>query len=121
MYSQNSFVIQTKRCQLRCFRFCQIFLTGNILRIFERGGEAQLTLGLPTQDEEPGRPSRRLSDRGLGTLNRTDPVFLGTRPEMLAAHRFYEKHGFVRIEESELSPSFPRMRLDSIFYRFDMP
>ena len=49
---------------------------GNILRIFERGGEAQLQLGNPDPFEEPGRPARRLSDRGLGTLLRTDPVFL---------------------------------------------
>jgi hypothetical protein len=56
---------------------------GNILRIFERGGESPLSLGLPTQDEEPGRPGRRLSDRGLGTLNRTDPVFLGTQKTRL--------------------------------------
>ena len=29
---------------------------GNILRIFEKGGEKQLQLGLPTSDEPPGRP-----------------------------------------------------------------
>ena len=56
---------------------------GNILRIFERGGESQLALGLPNMDEDPGRPARRLSDRGLGTLNRTDPVFLGTQKTRL--------------------------------------
>ncbi|HZJ38454.1 MAG TPA: hypothetical protein VFD18_04720, partial [Chthoniobacterales bacterium] len=50
---------------------------GNILRIFEKGGEKQLQLGVSTLDEPPGRPLRRLSERGLGTLNRTDPVFLG--------------------------------------------
>jgi hypothetical protein len=49
---------------------------GNTLRIFEKGGESPLQLGNPTLDEDPGRPSRRLSERGLGTLNRTDPVFL---------------------------------------------
>jgi hypothetical protein len=49
---------------------------GNILRIFEKGGEPPLQLGNPTTTEEPGRPSRRLSERGLGTLTRTDPVFL---------------------------------------------
>jgi GNAT superfamily N-acetyltransferase len=52
---------------------------------------------------------------------RIDRVFLGTRPEMLAAHRFYEKHGFVHIDERHLPPSFPRMRLDSLFYRLDVP
>ena len=56
---------------------------GNILRIFEKGGEKQLQLGVPTADEPPGRPLRRLSERGLGTLNRTDPVFLGLQKTRL--------------------------------------
>ena len=56
---------------------------GNILRIFEKGGEKQLQLGVPTIDEPPGRPARRLSERGLGTLNRTDPVFLGLQKTRL--------------------------------------
>ncbi len=56
---------------------------GNILRIFERGGEKQLQLGLPTPNEPPGRPLRRLSERGLGTLNRIDPVFLNIQKTRL--------------------------------------
>jgi len=56
---------------------------GNVLRIFEKGGEKQLQLGLPTSEEPPGKPLRRLSDRGLGTLNRTDPVFLGLQKTRL--------------------------------------
>ena len=56
---------------------------GNILRIFEKGGEKQLQLGLPTVNEPPGRPLRRLSERGLGTLNRTDPVLLGIQKTRL--------------------------------------
>src|SRR5437660_1611519 len=56
---------------------------GNILRIFEKGGEKQLPLGLPTSDEPNGRPRNRLSERGLGTLNRTDPVFLGLQKTRL--------------------------------------
>jgi hypothetical protein len=56
---------------------------GNILRIFEKGGRKQLSLGLPTTDEPPGKPERRLSERGLGTLNRTDPVFLGLQKTRL--------------------------------------
>ena len=56
---------------------------GNILRIFEKGGEKQLQLGLPTLDEPNGRPRNRLSERGLGTLNRTDPVFLGLQKTRL--------------------------------------
>ena len=56
---------------------------GNILRIFEKGGEKPLQLGVPTTAEPPGKPLRRLSDRGLGTLNRTDPVFLGLQKTRL--------------------------------------
>ncbi|MFZ3377619.1 MAG: hypothetical protein WA183_18895 [Chthoniobacterales bacterium] len=56
---------------------------GNILRIFEKGGEKQLQLGLPTSEEPNGRPRNRLSERGLGTLNRTDPVFLGLQKTRL--------------------------------------
>jgi GNAT superfamily N-acetyltransferase len=53
--------------------------------------------------------------RGLRVLR------LGTRPEMRAAHRFYEKHGFRRIEPEELPAAFPRMSVDSVFYRLDLP
>ena len=48
----------------------------NVLRIFERGQQRPLEIGKPTVDEAPGRPANRLSQRGLGTLNRTDPVWL---------------------------------------------
>ncbi|MEY2495283.1 MAG: hypothetical protein QOJ45_1775 [Verrucomicrobiota bacterium] len=56
---------------------------GNILRIFEKGGEKQLQLGIPTSEEPNGKPLRRLSERGLGSLNRTDPVFLGLQKTRL--------------------------------------
>lgn len=50
---------------------------GNILRIFEPGGRFRPEVGIPELKEEPGRPRTRLSDRGIGTQNRTDPVFIG--------------------------------------------
>jgi len=52
-------------------------MPGNVFRIFEKGGMEPLSIGLPNLEEPPGKPERRLSDRGLGTLNRTDPVILG--------------------------------------------
>ncbi len=58
-------------------------MPGNVFRIFEKGGMAPLGLGVPTLDEPPGKPERRLSDRGLGTLNRTDPVILGAQKTRL--------------------------------------
>jgi len=55
----------------------------NLLRVFERGGERQVEIGNPNAFEPPGRPARRLSERGLGTLNRTDPVFLNLQKTRL--------------------------------------
>jgi hypothetical protein len=55
---------------------------GNILRVFERGGGERGELGNPG-DEDPGAPDVKLSDRGLGTELRTDPVFLGLQKTRL--------------------------------------
>jgi hypothetical protein len=61
----------------------EITQPGNVLRIFERGGRRALEPGNPDVDEEPGRPANRFSNRGLGTLNRTDPVFIGLQKTRL--------------------------------------
>ena len=55
----------------------------NLLRIFEKGGTRQVELGNPNPFEAPGRPARRLSERGLGTLNRVDPVYLNLQKTRL--------------------------------------
>ena len=56
---------------------------GNILRVFERGGEKKAEIGNPSRLEQPGKPDDKLSDRGLGTELRTDPVFLGLQKTRL--------------------------------------
>ena len=56
---------------------------GNILRVFERGGGPRSEIGIPLKEEDPGRPDDKLSNRGLGTLLRTDPVFLGLQKTRL--------------------------------------
>ena len=56
---------------------------GNVLRVFERGGGSRAEIGNPNPEEDPGRPDDKLSDRGLGTLLRTDPVFLGLQKTRL--------------------------------------
>lgn len=61
----------------------QVTQPGNILRVFERGGAKPLEPGNPNPEELPGRPNSHLSDRGLGTLNRTDPVFIGLQKTRL--------------------------------------
>jgi hypothetical protein len=56
---------------------------GNILRVFERGGGPRPEIGNPNTEEEAGDPDLKLSDRGLGTSLRTDPVFLGLQKTRL--------------------------------------
>jgi len=47
-------------------------------------------------------------------------VFLGTTAKYLAAHRFYEKNGFTRVERGDLPPSMPVMKVDTIFYMISL-
>lgn len=48
-------------------------------------------------------------------------IFLGTTSKFVAAHRFYEKAGFLLIDEAELPEAFPRMAVDTRFYRRRLP
>jgi hypothetical protein len=61
----------------------EISQPGNVLRVFERGGEKKGELGNPKLGEQPGKPDDKLSDRGFGTELRTDPVFLGLQKTRL--------------------------------------
>ena len=51
-----------------------------------------------------------------GKVGVTD-IFLGTTDKFVAAHRFYEKNGFSEIASKDLPREFPRMAVDSKFYR----
>lgn len=73
------------------------------------------------------RPSHRGAEHGVarGLLeallswcraNQVRDVFLGTTAKYLAAHRFYEKHGFAEIAKAALPPTFPIMAVDTKFY-----
>ena len=57
-----------------------------------------------------------LAHAGAQALRR---VYLGTTSSFLAAHRFYEKNGFCRVEAEDLPVSFPRMAVDMRFYVVD--
>lgn len=43
-------------------------------------------------------------------------VYLGTVDVLKAAHRFYEKNGFERIEKKAIPAGFPFMPADTLFY-----
>lgn len=47
-------------------------------------------------------------------------IFLGTTEKFLAAHRFYEKHGFNEVAVADLPSAFPLMAVDNKFYRLTL-
>ena len=61
----------------------ELSVPGNLLRPFERGGGPRPELGIPNREEESGKPDTKLSDRGLGTSLRTDPVIFGLQKTRL--------------------------------------
>lgn len=50
------------------------------------------------------------------TSARMRDLYLGTTEEFVAAHHFYEKNRFARIEAESLPEAFPRMTLDTRYY-----
>ena len=47
-------------------------------------------------------------------------VYLGTTPQFLAAHRFYEKNGFTSIGIHDLPENFPVLKVDKKFYKYTL-
>ena len=47
-------------------------------------------------------------------------IYLGTVEVLKAAHRFYEKNGFNRIEKTHLPSNFPVMGVDTLFYHLSI-
>lgn len=65
---------------------------------------------------------KRVSNSLLQTLiewckeNDMSSIFLGTMTQFKAAHRFYERNGFRRVDKSELPTDFVRNPVDDVFY-----
>jgi len=53
-------------------------------------------------------------------LKNVHTVYLGTVDKFKAAHRFYEKNGFIRIGKFDLPTNFPKREGDNIFYRLSL-
>jgi xylitol oxidase len=64
----------------------------------------------------------RLWEEGLEWARRHQgrEIVLGTVHQLKAAHRFYEKQGFQPVDPSRLPAAFPRMEVDTLFYRYDL-
>jgi N-acetylglutamate synthase-like GNAT family acetyltransferase len=53
-------------------------------------------------------------------LRRLREIYLGTTPFFFAAHRFYEKNGFIEISKEDLPTTFPLMEVDTKFYKYTL-
>jgi GNAT superfamily N-acetyltransferase len=53
---------------------------------------------------------------GYARENGMEDIYLGTLSVMKAAHRFYERNGFERIEKADIPATFPFMPVDDTFY-----
>lgn len=47
-------------------------------------------------------------------------IYLGTTPQFLAAHRFYEKNGFMKVVPDDLPETFPLLPVDKMFYQLEL-
>jgi len=47
-------------------------------------------------------------------------LYLGTVEVLKAAHRFYERNGFFRIDKADLPVYFPAMKTDNMFYHLHL-
>ena len=92
---------------------------GSIALLDIWGGQGALRKMFVTRDWRGRGVARALLDALLGhaAASGLHDIFLGTTTRFLAAQRFYEKHGFQRIEQAALPPAFPVMAVDSVFFR----
>lgn len=67
---------------------------------------------------KPHRVAQQLLDTVFAHCREqgVNEVILGTIDKYHAAHRFYEKNGFLPIAEADLPSNFPRMKVDNRFY-----
>ncbi|MCX5497834.1 GNAT family N-acetyltransferase [Kaistia dalseonensis] len=86
------------------------------------GGGGALRKMYVRADHRGDGTARRLLDALLDHAKRCDlaEVYLGTTDALHAAHRFYEKNGFAEIAPDALPAAFPRVAVDTKFYRRDL-
>lgn len=87
-------------------------------------GEAALRkmfVAAPVRGKEFGVAAKLLAALiGHAGQSGLSTIYLGTTDKFLAAHRFYEKNGFSEVAAESLPAAFPRMAVDSRFYRLEL-
>ena len=90
-----------------------------LLDIGDAAGALRKMFVAPDYRGQPHHVAGRLLETLLNHAagKKLQTIYLGTTDRFIAAHRFYEKNGFQRIDPETLPASFPRMAVDSMFYR----
>ena len=99
-------------------------IVGSIALVDIGGGDGALRKMFVARDwrgPETGIAGRLLDGLLEHALDRgMQRIWLGTTEAFKAAHRYYGKHGFVEVAAAERPPAFPRMAVDTRFYRLDL-
>lgn len=96
-------------------------LVGTVALLDLGGGEVTLRKMFVRADWRGGeaRLGQRLLDTAIAHARAKGcrAITLGTTEAFKAAHRFYERNGFVRVDRDALPANFPVFALDKRFYR----
>ncbi|MGE4481106.1 GNAT family N-acetyltransferase [Acidocella sp.] len=81
-------------------------------------GLRKMFVAAPWRGKESG-VAQALLDHALAHARATgtDDIILGTVAYLRAARRFYEKNGFLPVAPEALPADYPRMAVDTLFYR----
>jgi GNAT superfamily N-acetyltransferase len=83
-----------------------------------RGALRKMFVGAAWRGKEHGIAQNLLATLVAWAVDRSfTEILLGTTEKFIAAHRFYEKNGFVEVERASLPAAFPVMAVDVKFYR----
>jgi N-acetylglutamate synthase-like GNAT family acetyltransferase len=99
-------------------------IVGSIALIDIGGGEGALRkmfVRPPYRGKEHGTAAALLATLlAWARAREIRTVYLGTVDVLRAAQRFYTKSGFVLVAKETLPASFPRMGIDTTFFRYDL-
>jgi GNAT superfamily N-acetyltransferase len=86
-----------------------------------RGALRKMFVDAAWRGKELGVAQRLLDELLAWGVDRSfTEILLGTTEKFIAAHRFYEKNGFVEVPKASLPEAFPVMTVDVKFYRLGL-
>ena len=86
-----------------------------------RGALRKMFVDAAWRGKEYGVGQRLLETLLARAVDRSfSEILLGTTEKFIAAHKFYEKNGFIEVPKASLPAAFPVMGVDVKFYRLGL-